>query len=175
MPINTTPLIAVGTTSDQKIQILRSVLEHVGIAAEIIPCDVSSDITDQPLDEETTLLGATNRSLHARACVPTCDISLGLEGGLIDTGDVYELICIAVMHTAPQNTHVGVSTRRPLPKSVSDEIRNGGQFGEYIRSYYNQEKYLTEGFSIEDIEELISREKSFSEAVLKSLSLTRLR
>ena len=77
--------ILIGTTSEQKIEIVKNVLKSKNINAEIIPVEVDSDIVDQPLDEETTIQGSINRALNAikENKNTNYDFSFGLEGGLV--------------------------------------------------------------------------------------------
>ncbi|MCX7928867.1 MAG: DUF84 family protein [Patescibacteria group bacterium] len=46
--------IAVGTNSKDKIRFLSEVIENVGLKAKIIPCQVQSRVSDQPITEMET-------------------------------------------------------------------------------------------------------------------------
>jgi inosine/xanthosine triphosphatase len=74
--------IAIGTTSESKTAIVKAFFGDIKNFM-IVPCDVSSGITDQPLDEFTTREGALNRAKNALDMTLETDInfSLGLEGG----------------------------------------------------------------------------------------------
>ena len=43
---------------------------------------VPSDVAEQPLSDEETLLGARNRARHAQAACPEADFWVGIEGGV---------------------------------------------------------------------------------------------
>jgi len=162
--------IVIGTTSEQKIAVLSKALDDEGVKAEIVPCDVDSGIIDQPLNEEATRQGARNRSHNARIYDPPCDLSIGLEGGLIDNdAGGYDLICIADIQNKEGAHYVGMSARRTLPLSVSREIRGGEQFGQAIRAYFKEERYRADNIKQEDTEELIVRQQSFYEAIQSAL------
>jgi len=81
----------------------------------------------------------------------------------------YDLICVADIQNKEGAHYVGMSTRRPLPLSVSRKIRGGKQFGQAIRAYFKEERYRADNIKQEDIEELIVRQQSFSEAIRSAL------
>lgn len=58
-------IIAVGTTSEQKIGYLKEILRELNIDADIIPCEVKSLVSNQPLTSEETKQGSINRAKHA--------------------------------------------------------------------------------------------------------------
>lgn len=152
--------IIFGSTSEQKIKIIKDSI----LGAEIIPVSVESGIADQPLDEETTVRGSINRAQNAIvAHNDIFDFSIGLEGGLSFINGLYNLVCVVSIVDNKGRVHVGVSKKLPLPRSVSLEIENGKQFGEVIREY---EKGIKESEKLKSlVEELISRQESFKEAV----------
>jgi non-canonical (house-cleaning) NTP pyrophosphatase len=81
--------IALGTTSQNKQRILAEYLKTIREDEYAIAlCDVSSGITEQPLDEETTIKGAMNRARNALEVEPASDYGIGLEGGLVEIGDL---------------------------------------------------------------------------------------
>jgi len=83
--------IILGSTSEQKIKIIKDLISD----AEIVPVSVESGITDQPLDEETTIRGSINRAQNAIiAHNDVFDFSIGLEGGLSFINGIYNLVCV---------------------------------------------------------------------------------
>ncbi len=151
--------ILIGTTSEQKIGIVKNVLKSKNINAEIIPVEVNSDIVDQPLDEETTMQGSINRALNATKQNKDTDydFSIGLEGGLVLINDNFNLVCAVSIVDKNQNIFTGISQKTPLPQKVSERVKNGEQFGIVIRELEKETS------------ELINRTKSFSEALENAL------
>lgn len=157
--------IALGTTSQEKQRILSECLEKMQESGKykIIPCDVSSGITDQPLDEETTITGAINRAHNAFESDPDSDCGIGLEAGLVEVKDMeYYLVCVCALLEKDGRVHVGISGKTPLPIEVSRGIKNGGSFGKLIREYHDAcdseaKKEWASG--------LISREMEFTDAI----------
>jgi inosine/xanthosine triphosphatase len=156
--------IVLGSTSEDKKNILMDFLNKSDISSEVVAQNVQSGITDQPLEENMIIKGAVNRSKQALANVPDADLSVGMEGGLNKVADKgYFMVCVAAIYTKDGELFLGISSKLQLPKFVSDEVKKGRQFGETIRNY----KLLNDNDkNIEElIVELISRKKSFNEAL----------
>eukprot|EP00048_Salpingoeca_helianthica_P002928 m.62306 g.62306 ORF g.62306 m.62306 type:complete len:192 (-) comp12395_c0_seq1:82-657(-) len=60
---------------------------------EFFSVDVPSGVSDQPMGDEETLLGARNRVRNARAACPDADYHCGLEGGCAFIGE--DMHCFA--------------------------------------------------------------------------------
>ncbi len=56
--------ILLGSASSDKLQIVKDTFSDIS-DIEVIPCEVSSGITEQPLDLETIKTGAMNRARNA--------------------------------------------------------------------------------------------------------------
>jgi inosine/xanthosine triphosphatase len=162
--------IVLGSRSEDKFNILTDCLTNLGIkCSKVIRQDASSDISEQPLSKEETIAGATNRAKNAfRAVKNTNDLkAIGLEGGLLKKNGIYNLICAAVIYDG-KNIYVGISKLVPLPIGVSNHIHNGHEFGVKIREYAKLCGSVK--YEEENIEELISRKKSFRLAIHKSFA-----
>ena len=85
--------IFLGTTSQAKSDIVKSLL---GENYNIIPINVDSGVTDQPLDEDMTVQGAVTRAKRAIDSDQSYEFSVGLEGGLTKINGLYYLVCVAV-------------------------------------------------------------------------------
>jgi len=149
--------ILLGTTSENKINIVKEFFKNDDF--EIVSKNVVSGILEQPLSEETTIEGAINRAKNAIVGETDYLFSVGLEGGLAIIDSVYNLVCVAAVFYK-NKTYIGISNKIKLPKSVSDDIKTGKEFGKVIREYKS-----TNDKESEIIEELITRKKSFLEAL----------
>lgn len=158
-------LIALGTTSEDKKTILLSVLQTLNLDIKIQPVEVESGISDQPMDELTTIIGARNRAKAALISVDA-DMGIGLEGGLSEINDELYLVCVAVIKVK-EKEYLGISSKLVLPTEVSNEIKQGVQFGEAIRGYKLKNSGKGDIFD-HWINELISRRKLFGEAILNA-------
>ena len=148
--------ILLGTTSENKIKIVK---DYFNNNFEVIPKRVESGILEQPLSEEMTINGAINRAKNAAVNEIDYLFSVGLEGGLTIIDSVYNLVCVVAIFYN-NKIYIGISNKIKLPQSVSDDIKKGKEFGKVIREYKNVNEK-----EFEMIEELITRKKSFLEAL----------
>lgn len=156
--------IILGSTNEDKKKILeKALLPFIG-KISIKGINVSSGIIDQPLDENTTIEGARNRAINVSKLKTTADLYVGLEGGLHKVDDKnYFLVCVATFCDSSGQIYIGVSSKIQLPKEVSARVGRGESFGGAIREY--REKYSGDEMIKQLVDELITRKKSFEEAV----------
>jgi inosine/xanthosine triphosphatase len=160
--------IALGTISENKQRILAAYLKVFQKDNEyiIVPCDVASDIADQPLSEEITITGAINRAQNALRAEPISDYGMGLEAGLVEVEDLgYFLVCVCALLKTDEAIHLGISGKIPLPIEVSRIIKAGDSFGKTIREFQNT---CNDGAKKEWAKRLISRECEFSDAICRA-------
>ncbi len=148
--------VVLGSRSTDKISILKNALKELHLEPEVTGVKVDSEITTQPLNKNIILKGAKNRAKNAKKVESNADFWFGLEGGLHDYGKGYHLIAFACLVDRSDNEYMGKGIEIHLPKSVSDEIKNGSWFGDAIRLYAKKHKID---------ENLISRETPFTQAV----------
>jgi non-canonical (house-cleaning) NTP pyrophosphatase/8-oxo-dGTP pyrophosphatase MutT (NUDIX family) len=148
--------IILGSKSKDKLKIVKKAFQELHIKAEVEGVEADSEITNQPLDKNITLLGAKNRAINAKKLESNADFWLGMEGGLHDYGEGYHLVTFACLIDKSNNKYFGNGTEIHLPKKVSDQIKKGKQFGEIIRLY-------AKDHNID--QNLISRETPFKESL----------
>lgn len=147
--------IILGTQSETKMQYLKD---------GIVSVNASSGVLDQPIGDDVILQGARNRVKEAFHRLTDQDkIGIGLEDGLVMKDDgLYSMLCIASIYDG-QKYAGGFSKLRRLPKQVSFEIENRAQYGEVIRLC------KPDNDEIKAVDELISRRRSFMEAIDSAL------
>lgn len=129
--------VAVGSTNPVKI---RSALQGIATALKIdasgVSCEgfaVGSDVSDQPIGDDETKLGAANRARRAFTAHfdkygenPT--YSIGLEGGVGSVDE--ELHCFAWMVIFNGKALGSAkSASFPLPPCISDLVKDGMELG----------------------------------------------
>lgn len=93
----------------------RSLRQHSAFSnVEIVQTDAPSGVQTQPIDFHQIALGAYNRANHARKAHPNCDFSLGIENGLVGTGDT-EWIDLAVICLHPSQGAASANGARATP------------------------------------------------------------
>lgn len=128
--------IAVGTTSEQKIVYLKEVLDEIGVNAEIIPMDVKSGISDQPITEEETQTGSMNRAKAAYESVDGVDFGIGIEVGYHKNKDEdFEMFCCTSIFGKGEAIASCFSTKFLLPDYHQQILKENKYLGEYVRKY----------------------------------------
>jgi len=93
---------------------------------EVVSQKVSSGVVEQPMSEEETLRGATNRAL---AALEYGDFGVGLEGGVTMIGEVLFECAWCVVVNKNGKRGMGGGLYFELPKNIADKIRDGGELG----------------------------------------------
>ena len=90
---------------------------------------VSSGVSDQPMSDEETLLGAQNRAKSIKEKYPHADFWVGIEGGINKHGQDTEAFAWVVVQT-----HFLIGKAKTatffLPKAVTALIDSGMEMGE---------------------------------------------
>ena len=123
--------IIVASTNPVKIEAVR-----IGFTAwlkedEIIVTgiDVPSGISNQPMTDSETYLGASNRVGSAMQNIPDANFWAGIEGGVEELPDGMAAYAWIVVRSKTR-TGVARSAAFFLPKSVSELVRQGVELGE---------------------------------------------
>jgi len=127
--------IAVGSKNPVKVQATKNILEkifseqNIDGNIEIIPKNVDSEVSDQPVGMEQTIEGAVNRAKNAFSEDVT--LSVGIESGLMETPQTItgfiDLQWCAV-HDGEKTT-LGVSAGFEYPPHVIKEVLQGREVG----------------------------------------------
>lgn len=112
--------ITVGSKNPVKIQAVEEITAQYKILeyAEIVSCEVSSEVAPQPKSLEEIIRGAQNR---ARNAFKNCDYSFGIEGGLMPvpyTKTGYMNICACAIYDG-KKYHLGLSSAFEHPKETT--------------------------------------------------------
>ena len=89
-----------------------------------------SEVPDQPMGTEQTILGARNRARNARVLRTEADYCVGIEGGLV-TDDLDQLVAVAwivMVDKAGRESKASTGTF-VIPKSMAEDIRAGLEMG----------------------------------------------
>ena len=124
--------IVVTSHNPVKIAAVRNAFQSQFSGQEIhlIPIAVESGVTDQPMSDQETRLGARNRVSNARQEFDDADYWVGLEGGL----DVFDdqLMAFAWMVIANRENQISEtrSVTLPLPPKIQALVQGGMELGE---------------------------------------------
>ncbi len=118
--------ILIGTKNPGKIQGAKEAFEKYFNDIEIEGIDVSSDVADQPVNEEI-LQGARNRVKNLKKYATEnqieADFYIASEGGITNSlGEWIDINCV-VVEDKQNFQSMGISQGFPIPNKYIDEIR----------------------------------------------------
>ena len=90
---------------------------------------VPSDVSDQPMSDAETRLGASNRARHAREASPEADYWAGVEGGCeIQEGELIAFAWVQLL-SADRESNARTASFR-LPGRVRELVEQGLELGD---------------------------------------------
>jgi inosine/xanthosine triphosphatase len=98
-------------------------------AIEIQGISASSEVSDQPMTDDETLKGATNRAKNAQLLHPQADFWVGLEGGVERRGDSLYCFAWAVVRSQDKQGQGRTATFQ-LPDEVAKLVYAGDELGD---------------------------------------------
>jgi inosine/xanthosine triphosphatase len=162
--------IAVGSTNPVKIKAVRSVVERVWPAAEIIPLAVASGVPAMPMSDADCLAGARNR---ARAAQRAADATLGigLEGGVNQEAAGLMLLGWVAVMDGHGREGVGGGARLPLPSPIAQRVLAGAELGPVMDELLGQNNVKQKGGAVGALTAgLVLRRETFALAVAYALA-----
>jgi inosine/xanthosine triphosphatase len=125
-------IVQVGSENPVKVKATKNILNKFYKNIYISSVVVHSGVPDQPIGLDQTIEGAINRAREA--CVPGCDMGIGIESGLLETP--HSLTGYVDMQWCAiydgEKTTLGVSAGFEYPPSVIKEVLNGKEVGEVM-------------------------------------------
>ncbi len=103
--------------------------EHFQVKSLTARSDVPLDIPAQPISDEETLRGATQRAANAAAMVPEADYWVGIEGGVEDEDGEMSAFAWVVVSSGDLMGKSRTGTFF-LPREVADLVRQGKELGD---------------------------------------------
>lgn len=123
------PRILIASMNPVKANAMRLAYQDMfGVLPSIEQLGVSSGVSDQPMSDKETLMGASTRATGAREADPTCELVAGIEGG-IEEHATGMLAFAWVVIRSPNMTGQARSATFPLPNKIADLVRNGMELG----------------------------------------------
>lgn len=157
--------IALGTSSEQKIGYLEEVLRELGVEAELIPNDVKSGISEQPMTARETKRGSINRAKEALMKNPEVDFALGIEVGYhANKEGKYEMFCSATILDNDGNMVSKESHRFLLPKFHQDVLNKNLYLSDYVEDYFKTSNHPI----VQHVGEIVRGRKPFITSAIKN-------
>ncbi|HSG45648.1 MAG TPA: inosine/xanthosine triphosphatase, partial [Anaerolineales bacterium] len=89
-----------------------------------------SNVSEQPMSSNETLIGATNRAQNVSKLVTEADYWVGIEGGIEDVNEELEVFAWAVVKSRDGKIGKGKTGSFFLPNKVAELVRQGVELGE---------------------------------------------
>ncbi|GAG53742.1 unnamed protein product [marine sediment metagenome] len=114
---------------------IRSVTEAFALQfpdteIDFVPLSVESGVSDQPLSDNETRLGARNRARNACESRPDADFWIGLEGGIETIDDQLMAFAWMVVLGPGKQSGEARTVTLPLPPAVKTLVEEGLELGE---------------------------------------------
>jgi inosine/xanthosine triphosphatase len=123
-------LIVVGSANPVKLSAVRAVVQRHWTGCEVRAVEAASGVSEQPMGDAETRLGALTRARAALSAVAGADLAVGIEGGVVLEADGTMRTCawaIAVDRLGGEG--VGGSLAVTLPEVVAARVRAGEELG----------------------------------------------
>jgi non-canonical (house-cleaning) NTP pyrophosphatase len=165
-------IIAVGTTSTQKIGYLKEVLNELAVKSVIRSVEVRSEISDQPKTSSETKRGSINRAKNALKKIKNADFALGVEVGYHKyLKNKYEMFCWATIIDKHGHKISGQSYKFLLPEYHQKVLESGKYLGDNLDGYAKKVKDPVHSY----IDEMLRYRKPFITSALKDVLVRYLR
>jgi len=89
-----------------------------------------SEVSDQPMSSDETLMGATNRANNVSKLVTDADYWIGIEGGIEDVNEELEVFAWVVVKARDGKIGKGKTGSFFLPQKIAELVRQGVELGE---------------------------------------------
>lgn len=164
--------VTVGSQNQVKIDATKQAFEKVwpNIPWEAVGADVSSGVPDQPMSDEESIKGATNRA-KASLAATDADYGVGLEGGIQKIGENYFDCGWVVVINSDGDTGIGSSVKVIVPSKMMKLINGGMELGQACEQVFNGQntKQATGHFGLMT-DGIITRTQGYRDGVVVALA-----
>ena len=159
-------IIAVGTTSPQKIGYLKEVLRELGVKSVIKSVEVESKVSEQPITARETKIGSINRAKHALKEVKNADFGLGIEVGYHKyLKNKYEIFCFVTIIDKNGYQISGQSYKFLLPEYHQNILNSGKYLGHHLDGYAKEVNDPVHSY----IDDMLRHRKPFITSALRDV------
>jgi len=121
-----TPLAILGTLNPGKMEACQLCFaEWPHLNYDLQGISVPSNVSEQPIGLEETMLGAKNRAKAAKQSVGNARFGIGLESGVVIVDGIHFDVCACSMYDGERH-YVGLSSGWALPTKVSQTYMDVG-------------------------------------------------
>lgn len=165
--------VVVGSTNKPKLAAVSKAFSAAFPDEEIVVEGLLADsgVTSHPVNGSDTLLGALNRAASAREQHPSADYYVGIEGGLIEVGDVVYEVGIMAVADHEGNVSTGMSAGIEMRGRLLKSIRSGRELNEALHDHFKiKDAGKANGFYGLTTDNEVTREQAYIQALLFALA-----
>ncbi|WP_338651747.1 DUF84 family protein [Lysinibacillus sp. Y5S-8] len=157
--------IAIGTMNKAKTEAVEVIARQYFEDAIFTHVKAASEVSDQPISNEETRLGAINRAKNAMNTTGA-QFAFGLEGGVTEIDDEMYVCNWGALTVSDGTIFTAAGAQIILPKEIAQEIRGGGELGP-IMEQYTKRRDIRQGTGAVGIftQGLVSRQIMFEHIV----------
>jgi len=124
--------VVVASRNPAKVTAVQGAFESQfpGINIQFESTDADSSVSDQPIGDDETRLGATNRARVARHAIGKADYWIGIEGGIETIDGQLHAFAWMVVDGPNGKTGQARTVTLPLPPAVRELVDGGMELGE---------------------------------------------
>lgn len=130
-------IVAVGSLNKAKLAGVQNAFSGVFTSIKILPVEVDSGVAAQPMTDEVSIQGATNRAKAALTSVPNADYGVGLEGNVDEHAGLMILRGWVVIVSKAGITGYGHSAGVEIPPTIAQRLRAGQELGPLMQQLLN--------------------------------------
>jgi inosine/xanthosine triphosphatase len=130
---------------------------------------VSSGVSDQPMSDEETRIGALNRAMNAKALIADADFWVGVEGGVCPVAEGMEAFgWMAILGIRQRSLSRSASFL--LPPQIAHQISSGHELGPAMDVLFKEKDSKTKGGAVGLLSNgLVSRAQLYEQPLLLAL------
>lgn len=165
------PLIIVGSKNPVKIDCTEEAFSLMFEKSFTVSgVQAASEVADQPIGLEVTLLGAQNRVKNAKTIFPEADYWVGIEGGLSE--DSLGMFAFAWVCIEDKNGKKGTAQTGTfyLPEPIVKLVKSGMELGQADDEFFKDNNSKQKGGSVGILTKgKVTRSEYYSEAIKLAL------
>jgi inosine/xanthosine triphosphatase len=165
------PLVLVGSKNPVKVACTEDGFAQAFNRSFLVEgINAFSGVSDQPVGDEETLLGAKNRALNSQKVFPDGDFWVGIEGGIDqDSCGMFAFAWIVILDKNGKSSQAKTGTFY-LPNKVAELVKGGMELGKADDSVFQKENSKQEGGSVGILTHgVVDRSAYYRQAIILAL------
>lgn len=165
------PILIVGSKNPVKLACTENAFSEIfETPFSISGVQVASEVSDQPVGLEETLLGAQNRVKNAKSVFPEADFWVGVEGGIAeDSLGMFAFAWVCIEDKEGKQGTAQTSTFY-LPCALVQLVKSGMELGQADDAFFKEENSKQKGGSVGILTKgKVTRSAYYSEAIKLAL------